>query len=821
MAGADPTDSHLQRQLQRRFNIRYYRDLLAMVFATEEINRTPELLPNITLGFRIFDSCMSESKAIGRVLDLLSGKMRVAPGYKCPTRPLLAGIVGETMSSLSVPMARIMGVLHYPQISHGSVLSSLSDKIQFPSFLRTVPSSSFQNMAMARLVGHFHWTWVGMIVSNDELGLQGGQGIRKSIEGNGGCVAFVEQINLRYSEWEVLRLAEMIKGHSVKVIIVHSPEVHMKVLLQTLYAQHVMSKVWVFTAAFTITPGLLANNAWKILNGSLGIAPYTDHMIAFEDFLHNLQPRRYSDDIFVRLFWEKAFHCIFHKTSGTANVSTGESETRVLLCSGEEVLNNQLMSLFEMNDLSYTYQSYTAVYAFAHGLSSLMTCKPGHGPFTNGSCADINDLHSWQLLHYLKHLHFKTPAGDNISFDANGDAPAAYDILNVQISPNEEFHVAKVGKLDPTAQDGRDIIVNAATILWSDGSSRVPHSVCSSSCPPGYRSAARIGEPICCFDCIPCSQGEVSNGSDTIKCLKCPESQWPNGRRDQCILKVIEFLSYEEPLGLTLIISASLLTLLTSSVLGIFIKYRQTPIVKANNRGLSYLLLLALLCCCLCSFLFIGRPSEISCILRQTVFGVIFTIGVSSVLAKTIIVVLAFQTTNPGSSARMWLGPKTPISIVLLCSSVQIAICVAWLAKSPPFPELNAKLYNEKIIFECNEGDTLFFYCMLGYMGLLSAVSFVVAFLSRNLPGSFNEAKLISFSMLVFVSVWISFIPAYLSTRGRYMVAVEVFAILCSSAGLLGCIFFPKCFIILLRPDSNTREHLVGKAQINDKKKQR
>ncbi|KAJ1120472.1 hypothetical protein NDU88_008637 [Pleurodeles waltl] len=98
------------------FNIRYYRDLLAMVFAAEEINQSPDLLPNITLGVRIFDSCMSESKAGERILGLLHGKSDLIPGYRCPAHPPLAGVIGETMSSLSVPMARIMGLYHFPQV---------------------------------------------------------------------------------------------------------------------------------------------------------------------------------------------------------------------------------------------------------------------------------------------------------------------------------------------------------------------------------------------------------------------------------------------------------------------------------------------------------------------------------------------------------------------------------------------------------------------------------------------------------------------------------------------------------------------------------
>ncbi|XP_069495779.1 vomeronasal type-2 receptor 26-like [Ambystoma mexicanum] len=257
------------------------------------------------------------------------------------------------------------------------------------------------------------------------------------------------------------------------------------------------------------------------------------------------------------------------------------------------------------------------------------------------------------------------------------------------------------------------------------------------------------------------------------------------------------------------------MTFLTTSVLCVFFIYRDTPIVKANNRGLSYLLLVTLMLCFLCCFIFIGRPGMLTCMLQQTVFGIVFTLSVSTVLAKSVLVVLAFKATHPNSPARMWLGLKTPFCIVSICTGVQISICAAWIVKSPPFPQLITMPHIERIISDCNEGDAIFFYCMMGYMGLLATVSFIVAFLSRNLPQGFNEAKLITFSMLVFVSVWISFIPAYLSTQGKYTVAVEVFAILCSGAGMLGCIFIPKCYIIMVQTEKNNRKYILSKQTLS------
>ncbi|XP_069495769.1 extracellular calcium-sensing receptor-like [Ambystoma mexicanum] len=797
------------------FYPRYYRDVLAMVFAIDEVNNTPELLPNITLGFRVFDSCMSESRAVEGMLALLSGTNGPVPGYRCLKHPPMAGIIGETMSSLTIPMARIMGALHYPQISHSSVISILSDKSQFPSFLRTVPGNTFQNLALARLIGHFGWTWVGMIISDDEVGLQGGQDLRRGIEENGGCVAFMERIHLRYPKEKILQIVKMIQGNSVQVIIVHSPEVHGKVLLEALFSQNVMGKVLVFSAAFAITPGLFTNDAWKILNGTLGLVPSSGSMVRFEAFLSELHPSRAAGDNFIKHFWEQIFVCRWPETNGTEPAAILEQSQTMKSCSGDETLDRRALSSFELRDLSYTYHSYLAVYAFAHALDSLISCQTGRGPFIHGACADVTDIRPWQILHYVKNLHFETGSGSRIMFDANGDTPGSYNILNVQITQDDEFQLVNVGRFDSSAPRGSDVIINASAILWRSGSSQVPPSVCSDHCHPGYRKAAIEGKPTCCYDCVLCFQGEISNGTDALECLKCTHDKWSSEKRNRCMPKRIEYLSYDEPLGLTLAASSAMLTILTASVLLIFIKFHYTPIVKANNRNLSYLLLAALMSCFLCSFIFIGQPSKITCMLRQTVFAVVFSISVSSILAKTICVVIAFTVTHPNSSAKKWLGSKTLHCFVFVCSLAQIIVCFIWLVKSPPFPEMNMTSYNDKIIIECNEGAAIFFYCMLGYMGLLATVSFIVAFLSRNLPGSFNEAKLITFSMLVFVSVWISFIPAYLSTRGKYMVAVEVFAILCSSAGLLGCIFLPKCYVILMRPEKNIKEYLVRKAHFS------
>ncbi|XP_053305335.1 vomeronasal type-2 receptor 26-like [Spea bombifrons] len=339
---------------------------------------------------------------------------------------------------------------------------------------------------------------------------------------------------------------------------------------------------------------------------------------------------------------------------------------------------------------------------------------------------------------------------------------------------------------------------------------KIPRSRCSEDCPPGYRRVLHKGKHTCCFDCVPCSEGEISNTTDGESCQKCPEDQCPNEKKDKCVPKPIEFLSYEEDSVASVFGSISVfMSVIASVILGIFILYQDTPIVRANNQNLSFLLLVCLILSFLCVFLFLGRPEDVTCMLRQTAFGILFSLAVSSLLAKTIMVCIAFKATKPGSTWMKWLGIKIPNGVVFICSFIQVVICICWLSISPPFYEINTHSSPGKIVIQCNEGSVVAFYTVLGYMGFLAAVSFVVAFLARKLPDSFNEAKYITFSMLIFCNVWISFIPAYMSVTGKNSVIVEIFAILASSAGILCCIFFPKCYIILMKPSMNTKRHLL------------
>ncbi|KAM5237903.1 vomeronasal type-2 receptor 116-like [Ctenodactylus gundi] len=459
------------------------------------------------------------------------------------------------------------------------------------------------------------------------------------------------------------------------------------------------------------------------------------------------------------------------------------------------------VSRFDVAMSDGSYNIYNAAYAVAHALHEMLLQHVQMQPLGNREEVGFSP---WQLHPFLKKVQFINSAGEQVILDDNRKLEAEYDIVNFWNFPEGLRQRVTVGRFSPHVPPRQRLSLDENIIEWATEMTQTPSSVCSESCPPGFKKTPQEGKATCCFDCTPCPESEIANDTDTEQCVKCPAHQYANNQRNLCLQKSVTFLAYEDPLGKALAGTALSLTLLTVLILGLFVKHRDTPIVKANNRGLSYTLLVSLTFCFLCSLLFIGRPNTATCVLQWTTFGAVFTVAVSTILAKTITVVLAFKVTAPGRRMRQLLMSGAPNSIIPICSLIQLTLCGIWMGTSPPFIDTDAHSEHGHVIIVCNKGSLTAFYCVLGYLGSLALGSFTVAFLARNLPDTFNEAKFLTFSMLVFCSVWVTFLPVYHSTRGKAMVAMEVFSILASSAGLLGCIFAPKCYIIMLRPDRNS-----------------
>ncbi|XP_068105983.1 extracellular calcium-sensing receptor-like isoform X2 [Hyperolius riggenbachi] len=784
--------------------------MLALLFATKEVNENPDLLPNITLGFQMYDSCFSEAFSLRATIQVTSGIRNPIPNYHCGPGPLVPAVIGD-MSTSSMVIARLLGLWRIPQVSYIAVHPSLSNKAEFPSFLRTMISSGSQPQGLIELCKKFGWTWIGLIVSSYDYMLQEAIALKREAITNGICISFFETISqFGPGDKSMSTLVANVYKSTAKVVILYCSSPAISMLFAEVLQENLSGKVWIGIESWYTSPVTQYKQLWKIMNGTIGIARTKKVPPNFSYFLRTLLPSTYPRMLSFWKFWERMFNC--KQPINNANNSISISEGGSQVCTGSEKLVTD--DITEVNDptLQAVYMAHNAIYAVVHALHNLLSCTPGGEEKQRKLCADKQNIKPWQVLYYLKRVKFVNTAGEVVSFTASGDINGYFDILNWHVKGDTgEYVTAGIFKVSVNASE--KLFINESAIFWPGGQGKVPSSVCSKSCLPGYWKAPQRGQPVCCFDCILCPDGMISNQTNSIACFLCPEDQWPNNRRTRCIPKVIEFLTYEEPLGLVIISFSISFFVITVMVLCTFLKFRDTVVVKANNRSLSYLLLLSLKLCFLCSLMFIGRPTTLTCAIRQLLFAGTFSFCISCILAKTIIVVLAFKATKPGSNLRVWLSFKTAILIIAIANSIQLVIILVWLFSFPPFLERDFHILVGTILLECNEGLVVMFYCTIGYLGVLASISFFVAFLARNLPDSFNEAKYITFSMLTFLSVWSTFIPAYLSTKGKYIVAVEIFAILLSSFGLLSCIFAPKCYIILLKPSMNTKEYLASKAK--------
>ncbi|XP_078519002.1 vomeronasal type-2 receptor 26-like [Lissotriton helveticus] len=786
----------------------YLRHFFAFAFAIEEINKNTELLPNITLGFDVHDSYVNEMKATKSSMSLITGREKPVPNYGCRSKDALAAVIGELSSAPSIAMATILQLYKYLQVSYGAMDPIFNDRHRFPSFYRTVPNEIYEMRAISQLLEHFGWTWVGILTSDDDSGRRAGEELEREISRSGGCVAFLERFRKppHVTAAETEQINEVIDKSIATVVIVHCPVLYMTQFFLTYLLRKRPVKVWIATttSSYLNYYMYMPQKGPGHFNGTLKFNVRRGEIPGLKEFLLSVKPTNFSDlDPFLNI-WTLNFRCSPALSNGSFAF-----EDFYRHCREDLTMAQMPVTEYDVNNFIITYSIYKAVYAVAHALHNMISSNMYPGLSMDSESLRKN-FPSWQLHHYMQNVQFKTSSGDQIFFDAHGDPPVHFDIMS-WVYNNRQAKYLKVGSFIRNSAEEEELVINDSAIHWHPFFMQIPRSGCSESCPPGYRKVLQKEKPICCYYCTLCPEGEMTNTSDMKDCITCPDDQWSNEKRDACIPRTVDFLSYEDPLGMALFSIACFLSILTTGVLGIFIKSHSTPLIKANNRDLSYILLLSLVLSFLCSLLFIGHPLRMTCLLRQTAFGIIFTIAVSCILAKTITVIIAFNATKPGSKLRMWVGPQVSRFFVLLCSLGEVVICTVWLLGSAPFPDIDTKSETGTIILECNEGSVAAFFAVVAYMGFLALLSFVVASIARKLPATFNEAQFITFSMLVFVSVWISFIPAYLSTKGRYMVAVEIFAILTSSAGLLGCIFIPKVYIIILRPELNTKEYLMGR----------
>ncbi|XP_067884683.1 G-protein coupled receptor family C group 6 member A-like [Heterodontus francisci] len=797
--------------------------LQAMIYTIEMINNST-LLPDIKLGYEIYDTCTDASRAVATAMKLLSKSntsencLEVRCNYT-DYQPIVKAVVGEIYSELSIPIARIFNVMLMPQISSASSAPILSDKVRFSSFLRTVPSDIHQTKALARFTSISHWNWIGIIAIDDDYGRSAMTEFISNAQDLNICIGFQELIPTfvaaEQSDKSIQALVSKIEAspNASVIVLFAKPSIVIKLFNEII--QRNVTRTWIASDAWSVSRAVATMPNIKKVGNIFGFSFKNGNIPGFLTHLKNLRPGPGAFNKFIEEYKQLRFTCSdeylnYTKTCNSSSEHCSIPDSLKLVSPLACIKPNESIADFDDNylvqnvELAGTYATYLAIKSIAHALRNLLKCQ-------EGACQKTFTFAPWRLLEVLKTVNF-IEAGRQFYFDKFGDSINGYD-LTKWVMDNGTTHFKTVGEyklLDKKIYIYDDTFRNITKAVFSN---------CSQSCKPGQRKDSHSSHS-CCYGCVPCTEGYYSVDWDMNNCLKCSDDQWSDAGSSKCNNRTIEFFRWNDGFAIVLEVFACFGVILIIVITIIFTLNLKTPAVKAAGGQLCYVILFSLFLSFVSTAFFIGKPTSYGCNIRQPLFGISFTICVSWILIKSFRIILVFKF-DPVVRKQMKKLYK-PIVILLVCTVIQVIVCALWLTLKRPRPLISYDA-PKMILLKCEEGSNVAFGVMLGYIAILAIFCFLLAFMGRKLPDRYNEARFITFSMLIYIIVWISFVPVYVNTDDQYLPAVEVVAILASNYGILCCHFLPKCYIICFKKDENTtdgymkrlREHYSQQDRVN------
>uniref|UniRef100_A0A8C6QG15 G-protein coupled receptor family C group 6 member A n=1 Tax=Nannospalax galili TaxID=1026970 RepID=A0A8C6QG15_NANGA len=732
------------------FEISAFLQALAMIHSIEMVNNST-LVPGVKLGYEIYDTCTEVTAAMAATLRFLSkfNYSRETVAFQCDYSsymPRVKAIIGAGYSEISIAVSRMLNLQLMPQVSYESTAEILSDKIRFPSFLRTVPSDFYQTKAMAHLIQKSGWNWIGVITTDDDYGRLALNTFAVQAAANKVCIAFKEVLPAFLSDNSIevrinQTLEKIIAEAHVNVIVVFLRKFHVFNLFNKAIERKI-NKIWIASDNWSTATKIITIPNVKKIGKVVGFTFRRGNMSSFHSFLQTLHLYPSDNNKPLREFAMLFSACEQVKDGDLSQCISNYSQGTLTYATTKAIEKNFFMRndfLWHYTEPGLIHSIQLAVFALGHAIRDLCQAR---------DCQNPRAFQPWELLDMLKNVTFSD--GKN------------------------SFHFDQI------------------------------LSKCSEECSPGQMKKTTGSQHICCYECVSCPENHYSNQTDMDHCLLCNnETHWAPVRSTMCFEKEVEYLNWNDSLAL-LLISLSLLGITFVLAIGIiFTRNLNTPVVKSSG-GLMvcYVMLLCHALNFASTGFFIGEPQDFTCKTRQTLFGMSFTLCVSCILMKSLKILLAFSF-DPKLKTFLKNLYK-PVPIVFTCTGIQVVICTLWLILAAPAVEENISL-PRVIILECEEGSILAFSTMLGYIAILAFICFIFAFKGRKLPENYNEAKFITFGMLIYFIAWITFIPVYATTFGKYLPAVEIIVILISNYGILCCTFFPKCYVILCKQKTNTK----------------
>ncbi|XP_041459355.1 metabotropic glutamate receptor 3-like isoform X3 [Lytechinus variegatus] len=768
----------------------------AMLFAIDKINNDSKILPGITLGASLRDTCSIDTFALEQSLEFVRSSLTSPNSLDClnesaviaPTSAeSVAGVIGGSYSTVSMQVANLLRLFEIPQISYASTSARLSDKSRFEFFARTVPPDTLQAKAIADILAHFNWTYVSTVWSSGEYGESGMDQFEKERLHRNICIAASEKIPyapdaMTYDDI----IGRLLKKNAAKVVVLFTRDVDARDLLEAALRVNASEKfIWVASDGWGVQD-MPVNGREIVAEGAITIELQTKKIKGFDQYFRDINPRTNTRNPWFKDFWEQKFKCLLEPKE-SVNVSTPCAENVLDEANHAQEKKTQFVV--------------DAVFAMAHALHSMQTdlC-----PNTEELCDNMLPIDGRRLFkEYILNTTFLDLANTEVRFDAQGDGLGRYDIMNYRpIEGTDDYRYVQVGEwantlsMDPSA-------LHFHPGLEDYNPQNVPYSQCSKPCGKGEVKLIQ-DDKICCWMCIKCQPWEFLENEYT--CKPCDIGYWPTEDLTHCYKLAKQHMQWVSVYTIVPICFSLIGIIVTCGVIVIFFQYQDTPLVKASSRELSFLLLGGILMCYSMTIPIVTKPSVIVCSIQRLGLGLSFCICYAAMLTKTSRIARIFDSASRSAQRPKYISPCSQLVICLGLISVQIFGELVWLAVDPPSTVTRFSDDKSEAILKCGITE-ISLVLSLVYDMFLIAMCTVYAFKTRKIPENFNEAKFISFTMYTTCIVWFAFVPVYFVTKDDFRLQTTTLCVsvsICASVAL-ACLFAPKVYIIVFQPHKNVR----------------
>ncbi|KAM6144778.1 metabotropic glutamate receptor 5 isoform 1-T1 [Phoenicopterus ruber ruber] len=764
----------------------------AMLHTLDRINLDPTLLPNITLGCEIRDSCWHSAVALEQSIEFIrdslisseeeEGMVRCVDGSSSSfhSKKPIVGVIGPGSSSVAIQVQNLLQLFNIPQIAYSATSMDLSDKTLFKYFMRVVPSDAQQARAMVDIVKRYNWTYVSAVHTEGNYGESGMEAFKDMAAKEGICIAHSYKIYSNAGEQSFDKLLRKLRSHlpKARVVACFCEGMTVRGLLMAMRRLGLAGEFLLLGSdgwadRYDVTDGYQREAV-----GGITIKLQSPDVKWFDDYYLQLRPETNHRNPWFQEFWQHRFQC---RLEGFPQENPKYNKT----CTSQMTLRTQHVQDSKMGFVI------NAIYSMAYGLHNMqMSLCPGYV----GLCDAMKPIDGRKLLESLMKTNFTGVSGDMILFDENGDSPGRYEIMNFKKMGKDYFDYINVGSWDNGELKMDD------DEIWSE-KNNIIRSVCSEPCEKGQIKVIRKGEVSCCWTCTPCKENEYV--FDEYTCKACQLGSWPNDDLTGCDLIPVQYLRWGDPEPIAAVVFACLGLLATLFVTAIFIMYRDTPVVKSSSRELCYIILAGICLGYLCTFCLIAKPQQIYCYLQRIGIGLSPAMSYSALVTKTnrIARILAGSKKKICTKKPRFMSACAQLVIAFILICIQLGIIVALFIMEPPdimhdYPSIR------EVYLICNTTN-LGVVTPLGYNGLLILSCTFYAFKTRNVPANFNEAKYIAFTMYTTCIIWLAFVPIYFGSN--YKIITMCFSVSLSATVALGCMFVPKVYIILAKPERNVR----------------